>query len=151
MCRPSHTGDGLPGGVRGLRASGRGRWGAEGRRRLWCAGVSFRGFLSGPRRHTLANRWRPRARDAFGQEDSANVFCLLPYPPEAIQAAIDAYAKYFNDYSGKGLVADIHQTITDPDVLPLVKAMLAYTGIEESAEVKIIQRLELDNQVQGDA
>jgi hypothetical protein len=89
------------------------------------------------------------SHDAFVNQDIGEVFALLQHDPGVIQATFAAYKEYYNDLSGDGWLADMRNTVTDPHTLALAEALLAYNGIENSRGVKIIQKLDLENQAQG--
>jgi hypothetical protein len=97
----------------------------------------------------LAKSLAGYSHDAFKKKDPGEVFALLQHPPEVIRATFAAYEKYYNDVSGKGWLADMRQTVTDPLSLGLAEAMLAYNDIENPRGAKIIQKLDLENQAQG--
>jgi len=65
-----------------------------------------------------------RARKAFEERDTWDVFRLLKDAKVIVHKAIEAYDQYFNDYSGNGLLQDIDYELTDPTAHSAVKALL---------------------------
>ena len=65
-----------------------------------------------------------RARKAFEERDTWDVFRLLKDAKVIVHKAIEAYDQYFNDYSGNGLLQDIDDELTDPTAHLAAKALL---------------------------
>ena len=87
----------------------------------------------------LAKSLAASARKAFDERDPQEVYRLLEHAPQVIQGAIQAYDKYFNDYTGNGLVEDIYQEITDPDALTAVVGMLARAKVQTHEKTQFIE------------
>lgn len=69
------------------------------------------------------------ARHAFDQREASDLFRLLKHGRTTIDAAIAAYEKYYNTLSGKGLIEDIYEEITDPDALTGLVGLMALAGL----------------------
>jgi len=84
----------------------------------------------------LAKSLAAGLRKGFDDHEVSEVFRLLQHPPQTIQQAIKAYEKYFNDYTGKGLIEDIYQEVSDAEVLEGVEALMAYNGLPTRSGVQ---------------
>lgn len=73
-------------------------------------------------------------RKAFDDRDTEDIFRLLGHSPQMIQMVISAYDKYYNDYTGRGLIEDIYQEITDPVALMAVEGGLVRAGVPTHGE-----------------
>jgi LysM repeat protein len=79
------------------------------------------------------------ARKSFDDKDTQEIFRVLDYSPQMIKKVIAAYEKYFNDYTGKGLIEDILQDFTDPRALMAAKGALARAGIPVREPVQYVK------------
>jgi len=78
-------------------------------------------------------------RQAFEERKPNDVYRLLLHSPEMIRQAERAYATYYNDHTGKGLVEDIYQEMTDPDALDAVEGLLAAAGLPTHGRVECVR------------
>jgi hypothetical protein len=78
-------------------------------------------------------------RRAFGEQATGPLFTLLMQDAELIGRATAAYDQCFNDLTGRGLVADIDQVVTDPEARRPLLALcaMAQLAVEGSASVSI--------------
>ena len=90
----------------------------------------------------LAKSLAASVRDAVSAGDLREVFRFLQHPPDIIQAAIDAYGEYYDDYSGNGLLEDVYGCITDDDALAAAEGLMAYAGLPTRENIAISQRLD---------
>jgi hypothetical protein len=68
-------------------------------------------------------------RRAFDRQDCGPAYLLLQQSGKVVQRAVAAYDRYFNDYTGKGFVADLEEVFTDPDARLVVGTLLAKAGV----------------------
>ncbi len=68
-------------------------------------------------------------RTAFDERRVDEVFHFIAQSPAVVRAATTAYERYFNDFTGRGLVADLYQEISDPAVLTAIEGALARAGL----------------------
>jgi LysM repeat protein len=78
------------------------------------------------------------ARHAFDERTTDDIFHLLEQSPKMVKLAIAAYDKYFNDYTGKGLVEDIYQELTDPVALAAAEGALACAEAPTHGQVEYV-------------
>ncbi|HEY0077393.1 MAG TPA: LysM peptidoglycan-binding domain-containing protein [Pyrinomonadaceae bacterium] len=76
------------------------------------------------------------ARKAFDDRCPQEILRALENSPQMVKLIIEAYDKYFNDYTGKGLVEDIYQEITDEAVLDVAESMLARAGVKTRTPIE---------------
>lgn len=79
------------------------------------------------------------ARNAFDKHDTQEIFRVLNQPPERVKKVVAAYDKYFNDYTGSGLVEDIYQEFTDRRALIAVEGALAWAGLPTHNKVTFVK------------
>lgn len=69
------------------------------------------------------------ARKAMDDRDLTEVFRVLKHSRELIHDVVAMYGKYYNDYTGGGLLADIEQEATDPDERTAIEALLRIAAL----------------------
>lgn len=69
------------------------------------------------------------ARGAMADRDLAEIFRVLKHSRELIHDVIAMYDRYYNDYTGGGLVADIDQEATNPDDRAPIEALLRIAAL----------------------
>lgn len=75
------------------------------------------------------------AREAFDERNPFEIYRVLQHSQELLKAVLQAYRAYFNDHTGKGLVEDIYQEITDPEALMAVEGLLARAGLPTHSRI----------------
>ena len=78
------------------------------------------------------------ARQSFNNHDPQELYRILGHSSEMIHKVIEMYKKYYNDYTGKGLVDDIYAEITDPNALRAVVGQLACAGVKTREKISIV-------------
>jgi hypothetical protein len=74
------------------------------------------------------------ARRALDEVATAPLFTLLMQAPDVVERAVAVYEAELNHLTGRGLVADLDQVITDPEARRPLRALGALAGLElESA------------------
>ena len=84
----------------------------------------------------LAKALAVAARRALDQRTYGAVYQLLSRSPGVVQAAVGSYDLYCNDYTGRGLVADLEEVFTDPDARRVVGVLLAKAGVRSWEQPK---------------
>lgn len=69
------------------------------------------------------------ARRAMDERDLGEIFRVLKHSREMLRGVVAAYERYFNDYTGNGLLADIEQEVTDPDDRAAIEALLRIAAL----------------------
>jgi hypothetical protein len=77
----------------------------------------------------LAKSMAACVRKALGEQATAPLFTLLMQDQEVVERAVAAYDRYLNDLTGKGLVADIDQVVTDPEARQPLLILCAMAGL----------------------
>jgi len=87
----------------------------------------------------LARSLAVSTRRAFDQQATGPLFFMLGQEQAVIDTAVGVYQQYCNDLSGRGLVADIDQVVTDADARAPLQFLCALAGlpIEGSAGVTV--------------
>jgi hypothetical protein len=83
-----------------------------------------------------------RARQAFDERQYEHIWRVLKNSKTMLEKALKAYDKYYNDLSGKGLIEDIYQEITDPVALVPLEGLLAIAQQKTRRQIEIIDELE---------
>ena len=78
------------------------------------------------------------ARKACEQRNAGEIFRVLGQSPELVQKAAALYEQYFNDFSGKGMVADFYDEITEETPRMIMTAMMARAGLPTREPAKWI-------------
>jgi hypothetical protein len=86
----------------------------------------------------LAKSLAVSVRSAFDAHLTHQIFRMFAYDPGTVRRARAAYDRYCNDHTGQGLVADIHQELTDPAALDLCEPLMAYHGLPTEREVHLV-------------
>jgi hypothetical protein len=90
----------------------------------------------------LATSLAVSVRRALGQQATAPLFTLLMQSPEVLSRASAIYQRHCDDLTGRGLVADIDQAITDPDARRPLLGLCALAGLR----VEGVDSITLQNQ-----
>ncbi len=67
-------------------------------------------------------------RRALADHDHALILEILKEPRETLERTIAAYARYFDDYRGEGLLHDIEMDVSDPGAAAQVDILLGLAG-----------------------
>jgi len=78
------------------------------------------------------------ARKSFDDRDPQELYRILGHSSDMIHKVIKMYGKYFDDYTGNGLVDDIYAEITDPNALRAVVGQLASAGVETREQISLV-------------
>jgi hypothetical protein len=79
------------------------------------------------------------ARECFDTKDYEHIYRVMEQGPKVIEQVIKAYDKYFNTYTGKGLVEDIYQDLTEDLALVAAVGMMARAGIKTRENAEYIE------------
>lgn len=74
------------------------------------------------------------ARKAMDDRDLTEVFRVLKHSRELIHDVVAMYERYYNDYTGGGLLADIDQEATDADERDAIEALLRIAALRSEPE-----------------
>jgi hypothetical protein len=77
-------------------------------------------------------------RRALQDHATGPLFYLLMQPRPAIDRAIAAYDRHFNDLGGRGLIEDLYAALTDPEALAPAEALLACAGLATRNPVSVM-------------
>ncbi|GMU81658.1 MAG: hypothetical protein AMXMBFR47_15290 [Planctomycetota bacterium] len=69
------------------------------------------------------------ARKAMDDRDLSEVFRVLKHSREMIHDVVAMYDRYYNDYTGRGLLADIDQEAAEPDDRAPIEALLRIAAL----------------------
>jgi hypothetical protein len=57
---------------------------------------------------------------------------------------VPAYDRYFNDYTGQGLIEDLYQELTEPEALAVCEALMALHGLPTHSPIRVGDSSEQD-------
>jgi hypothetical protein len=88
----------------------------------------------------LAKSLAASTHAAFDSDEcrTHQLFRLLAHETDIVRAAITAYDTYWNDLSGKGLVADVDRIIEEDEVREIADVMLASHGVKTKRPVTCV-------------
>jgi len=84
----------------------------------------------------LAKSLAALVRKGFDDRKTDELFRLMEFGETTVKAAIAAYDRYFDTLTGKGLIEDIYQELSDPDALLAAESLLAFNKAESHAELE---------------
>ena len=86
----------------------------------------------------LAKSLAASVRKGFDDRMTHQLFRMLAYGTSIVSRAHAAYDRYFNDYTGRGLVEDIYQELTDPQALGICEALMAHHGMPTRTALVVV-------------
>jgi LysM repeat protein/bifunctional DNA-binding transcriptional regulator/antitoxin component of YhaV-PrlF toxin-antitoxin module len=84
----------------------------------------------------LAKSLAASLRKGFDDRTTGQIFRLFTHDRPVVTRAVAAYDQYFNDYTGRGLIEDLYQELTDPEALALCEALMALHGLPTQSGVR---------------
>ena len=84
----------------------------------------------------LAKSLAASLRKGFDDRTTGQIFRLFTHDRPVVTRAVAAYDQYFNDYTGRGLVEDLYQELTDPEALAVCEALMALHGLPTQSGVR---------------
>lgn len=85
----------------------------------------------------LAKSLAASVRKGFDDRRTDQVFRLFAHDRAIVVRAVAAYDRYFNDYTGGGLVEDLYQEFTEPEALAVCEALMGLHGLPTRAGVRV--------------
>lgn len=76
-------------------------------------------------------------RKGFDDRKTDQIFRLFTHDRPVVARAVAAYDRYFNDYTGQGLIEDLYQELTEPEALAVCEALMALHGLPTQSGVRV--------------
>lgn len=87
----------------------------------------------------LAKGLAAQARALIEKKDRPALLQVLKYDTETVAATVKFYDKYFNTYSGKGMVEDLYKQFTDPNERAVMEFLLVSGGVKVKTGAEVAQ------------
>jgi hypothetical protein len=85
----------------------------------------------------LAKSLAASVRKSFDDRNTSQIFRMFAHDRPVVARAVAAYDRYFNDYTGHGLIEDLYQELTEPEALAVCEALMAMHGLPTRSGVRV--------------